>query len=303
MRFEILILGSSSATPIYGRHPTAQLININEQLYLLDCGEGTQVQLIKYGIKSNRIKHIFISHLHGDHYLGLIGLISSMHLIGRKDELHVYGPPALKEIIDLHFLHSQTMLRYPLHIHPTQDQAPELIFENESLRVSTFPLDHRITCTGFRFDEKKRRPTINREKTEAIGVPTAYLPLIKRGNDYIAPNGTVYRWQDLTFAPPSPRSYAYCSDTVMTERYLPFIQQVDLLYHEATFLHDMLDRATETFHTTARQAGQVAMEVQAKKLLIGHYSARYKDLKPLLEESKSMFPNTDLALEGNWYHV
>ncbi|PPL03875.1 ribonuclease Z [Parapedobacter indicus] len=303
MRFEVLILGSSSATPIYGRHPTAQLININEQLYLLDCGEGTQVQLIKYGIRSNRIKHIFISHLHGDHYLGLIGLISSMHLVGRRDELHVYGPPALKEIIELHFLHSQTVLRYPLHIHPTQDRSSELIFESENLAVRSFPLDHRIACTGFRFDEKKRMPAINREKTDAIGIPTDYLPLIKRGNDYTAADGTVYRWQDLTIAPPVPRSYAYCSDTIMTVRYQPFIQQVDLLYHEATFLHEMLDRATETFHTTARQAGQIATEVHAKKLLIGHYSARYKDLKPLLEESKSIFPNCDLALEGNWYRV
>jgi len=303
MRFEVLILGSSSATPIYGRHPTAQLINVNEQLYLLDCGEGTQVQLIKYGIRSNRIKHIFISHLHGDHYLGLIGLISSMHLIGRRDELHIYAPSALKEIIDLHFLHSQTVLRYPLHIHPTQDQTGEPIFENENLRVSSFPLDHRIACTGFRFDEKERMPTINREKTEALGIPASYLPLIKRGNDYTAPDGTTHRWQDLTLAPPVPRSYAYCSDTIRTERYLPFIQQVDLLYHEATFLHDMLDRATETFHTTARQAGQIARDMDAKKLLIGHYSARYKDLKPLLEESKSVFPNTDLAVEGNWYRI
>ncbi|GGC15715.1 ribonuclease Z [Parapedobacter defluvii] len=303
MRFEVLILGSSSATPIYGRHPTAQLININEQLYLLDCGEGTQVQLIKYGIRSNRIKHIFISHLHGDHYLGLIGLISSMHLVGRKEELHIYGPPALQEIIDLHFLHSQTVLRYPLLFHPTQDQTGESILENEHILVSSFPLDHRIACTGFRFDEKKRMPTIDRTKTEAIGIPTAYLPLIKRGNDYTASDGTVYRWQELTLPPPIPRSYAYCSDTVMTERYLPFIQGVDLLYHEATFLHDMLNRAVETFHTTARQAGQIATKVQARKLLIGHYSARYKDLKPLLEESKSIFPNTDLALEGNWYNV
>lgn len=303
MRFEVLILGSSSATPIYGRHPTAQLINVNEQLYLVDCGEGTQVQLIKYGIRSNRIKHIFISHLHGDHYLGLIGLISSMHLVGRKDELHVYGPPPLKEIIDLHFLHSQTVLRYPLHIHSTQDLKMEPIFENDNLTVSSFPLDHRIACTGFRFDERKRMPTINRDKTDALGVPTEYLPLIKRGNDYTAPDGTIHRWQDLTLALPAPRSYAYCSDTVMTERYLPFIQQVDLLYHEATFLHDMADRAKETFHTTALQAGQIAENVQARKLLIGHYSARYKELKPLLEESKSVFFNTDLALEGSWYSV
>ncbi|SEL67158.1 ribonuclease Z [Parapedobacter koreensis] len=303
MRFDVLILGSSSATPIYGRHPTAQLININEQLYLVDCGEGTQVQLIKYGIRSNRIKHIFISHLHGDHYLGLIGLLSSMHLIGRKEAVHVYGPPALKEIIDLNFLHSQTVLRYPLYVHATQDQTMEMIFENEHVQVSSFPLDHRIACTGFRFDEKKRLPAIDREKTEALGIPNDYLPLIKRGHDYVAPNGTVYRWEDLTFASPIPRSYAYCSDTVRTASYLPYIQQTDLLYHEATFMHNMLDRALETFHTTALQAGEIAAQVQAKKLLIGHYSARYKDLNPLLEESKTAFEATQLAQEGNWYSV
>ncbi|MGK6351760.1 ribonuclease Z [Parapedobacter sp. DT-150] len=303
MKFEVLILGSSSATPIYGRNPTAQLINVNEQLYLVDCGEGTQVQLIKYGVRSNRIKHIFISHLHGDHYLGLIGLVSSMHLIGRKDELHVYGPPPLKEIIELHFKHSQTVLRYPLHIHATQDQAPDVILENEHLRVSSFPLDHRIACTGFRFDEKQRPPAIDRGKVEAIGVPSAYLPLVKHGHDYTAPDGTVHRWQELTLAPPVPRSYAYCSDTVQTAGYLPHIQQVDLLYHEATFLHDMLERAQETYHTTALQAGLIATEVQAKKLLIGHYSARYKDLKPLLDESKTVFEATQLALEGNWYTI
>ena len=303
MKFEVLILGSSSATPIYGRHPTSQLINVNEQLYLVDCGEGTQIRLIKYGIKANRIKHIFISHLHGDHYLGLIGLISSMHLVGRKEELHLYGPPALKEIIDLHFLHSQTVLRYPLHFHATQDGSNELIFEDNLLEVSSFPLDHRIACTGFRFDEKKRLPAIDKKKAEELNIPSAYLSLVKRGHDYTAPGGTVHRWQDLTIPPPKPRSYAYCSDTVKTASYLPYIQQVDLLYHEATFLHEMHDRAADTYHTTALQAGEVAVEANVKKLLIGHYSARYRELNPLLDESRTVFAETQLALEGNWYRV
>ena len=303
MRFDVLILGSSSATPIYGRHPTAQLINVNEQLYLVDCGEGTQVQLIKYGVKGNRIKHIFISHLHGDHYLGLIGLVSSMHLVGRKDELHVYGPPGLEEIIDLHFLYSQTELRYPLYVHTTQDKTESVVFENENVRVSSFPLSHRIACTGFRFDEKRRLPAIDRDKVAAIGIPATQLPSIKRGQDYSAPDGTIHRWQDLTIAPNPPRRYAYCSDTVRTSSYLPYIQQVDMLYHEATFLHEMLDRAVATYHTTALQAAEIAVEVGARKLLIGHYSARYKDLKPLLQESRSVFPAALLALEGNWYPI
>src|SRR5690606_10866974 len=183
MRFDVLILGSSSATPIYGRHPTAQVVNVDEQLYLVDCGEGTQVQLIKYGVKSNRINHIFISHLHGDHYLGLVGLLSSMHLVGRKAALHLYGPSPLKEIIDLHFLHSQTVLRYPLYFHPTQHNSQELMIDDTTLQVSSFPLDHRIACTGFRFEEKKRLPAIDKEKTDRIGVPKPYLSLIKRGHN------------------------------------------------------------------------------------------------------------------------
>lgn len=303
MRFEVLILGSSSATPMYGRHPTSQLINHNEHLYLVDCGEGTQMQLARFGIKINRIKHIFISHLHGDHYLGLMGLVSSMHLIGRKDELHLYGAPAVKEILDLQFRYSETVLRYPLYFHPTQDGSAEVIFENGNLIVSTFPLDHRIPCTGFRFEEKKRLPAIDKDTVQALGVPAAYLPLLKRGHDYQAPDGRVHKWQELTVEPPAPRSYAYCSDTVDSGSYLPFIQGVDTLYHEATFLHEMLDRATDTFHTTALQAGRIAARANAGKLLIGHYSARYKDLTLLLEESKSVFPNTQLAQEGNWYEI
>src|SRR5690606_18814179 len=271
MKFEGLILGSSSATPIYGRHPTAQVVNVAEQLYLVDCGEGTQIQLIKYGVRSNRIRHILISHLHGDHYLGLIGLLSSMHLVGRKEGLHLYGPPPLKEIIDLHFMHSETVLRYPLYFHPTQHDRPGLLIDEATLKVSSFPLSHRIACTGFLFEEKKRLPTIDKEKTDRIGVPKPYLSLIKRGQNYVAADGAVYAWQDLTIPSPEPRSYAYCSDTRKTASYLPYITGVNMLYHEATFLHDMLDRAMETYHTTALQAGETARAAKVKKLLIGHY--------------------------------
>lgn len=303
MKFEVLILGSSSATPIYGRHPTAQIVNVDEQLYLVDCGEGTQIQLVKYGVKSSRIKHILISHLHGDHYLGLIGLLSSMHLVGRKEALYLYGPPPLKEIIDLHFIHSQTVLRYPLHFQPTQHDVTELLIDNATMSVSSFPLSHRIACTGFRFEEKRKLPTIDKVATDRVGVPKAYLSLIKRGHNYVAADGAVYAWQDLTIPSPEPRSYAYCSDTLKTDSYLPDITGVGMLYHEATFLHDMLNRALETYHTTALQAGEIAKAAKVRKLLIGHYSARYKDLKGLLEESKSAFPDTELAVEGQWYAV
>ncbi|MFD2968020.1 ribonuclease Z [Sphingobacterium bambusae] len=302
-RFEVLILGNSSATPMYGRHPTSQVLNFNEQLFLIDCGEGTQMQLFRYGIRSTKINHIFISHLHGDHYLGLIGLLSSQHLVGRQADLHLYGPAALKEIIDLQFKHSDTQLRYNLVFHPTNPHQPELILDTVALKVSSFPLLHRIDCTGFRFDEGKRSAVLRTEKVQQMQVPVAYLKLLKRGIDCVDKNGTVYKAAELTFPPPAARSYAYCSDTVMNEAYFESIQAVDLLYHESTFLHDMVDRAKETFHTTSLEAAQVAQTVGAKKLLLGHYSARYKDLQPLLEESSTVFPRTALSEEGKWFPV
>lgn len=305
MRFEVLILGNSSATPIYERHPTSQVINHNEQLFLIDCGEGTQMQLSRYGIKSNRINHIFISHLHGDHYLGLVGLISSMHLMGRKSDLHIYGPSPLQEILDVNFKYSETVLRYNLIFHPTNPHQSEEIFNTKALQVISFPLKHRIDCTGFRFQEGKRAAKLNVELVERLDIPTALLNGIKWGADFTDINGRVYTSEELTFPAPKQRSYGYCSDTVKVTDYWPSIKDVDLLYHEATFLHEMQDRAVETFHTTALEAGEVAKEVGAFRLLLGHYSARYKakDLPLLLEEAASVFPNTALSVEGQWYEV
>ncbi len=302
-RFEVLILGNSSATPMYGRHPTSQLLNFNEQLFLIDCGEGTQMQLFRYGIKGSRISHIFISHLHGDHYFGLIGLLSSQHLVGRQNELHLYGPPALKEILDLQFKHSDTRLRYPLVFHSTNEDHSEVIFENAHLSVRSFPLRHRIACTGFRFDEKKRSASLKKEEVERLNIPIPYLRFLKKGIDYVANDGNVYLAKNLTNPPPPPRSYGYCSDTVVNEDYFEEIRGVDLLYHEATFLHDRIERAKETFHTTSLEAAQVAQIVGARKLLLGHFSARYKDLQPLLDESRTIFPHTELSEEGKWFLV
>lgn len=302
-RFEVLILGNSSATPMYGRHPTSQVLNVNEQLFLIDCGEGTQMQLFRYGIKGSRISHVFISHLHGDHYLGLVGLLSSQHLVGRKSELHLYGPPALKEILDLQFKHSDTRLRYPLIFHPTNEQQEELLFENNHLSVSSFPLYHRIGCTGFRFDEKVRSASLKKELVQKMNIPVRYLRLLKKGIDCVADDGTVYVASELTIPPLAPRSYAYCSDTLADEGYFEAIGGVNLLYHEATFLHDRVERAKETFHTTAKEAALVARAVGAKKLLLGHFSARYKDLQPLLDESRDVFPATELSEEGKWFLV
>lgn len=303
LRFEVLILGNSSATPMYGRHPTSQVLNFNEQFYMIDCGEGTQMQLARYGIKSNRINHIFISHLHGDHYLGLVGLLSSQHLMGRKSTLHVYGPAALEEILAIQFMHSATVLQYPLVFHPTNPAEVEVILDTPALQVTSFPLQHRIDCTGFRFDEGRRSATLNAELVDQLDIPTPYLKLLKRGIDYVAPDGTVYLASALTYPALPSRSYAFCSDTLMNESYFETIQGVDLLYHESTFLHDMADRAKETLHSTGREAAQVASAVGAKKLLLGHFSARYRDLQPFLDESQPFFANTLLSEEGKWFLV
>ncbi|WP_293913409.1 MULTISPECIES: ribonuclease Z [unclassified Sphingobacterium] len=303
MKFEVLILGNSSATPMYERHPSSQLLNFNEQFFLIDCGEGTQMQLFRYGIRSNRIGHIFISHLHGDHYLGLVGLLSSMHLVGRKSDLHLYGPAPLKEILDVQFRHSDTQLRYNLIFHATNPDKEEVILETAAFKVSTFPLTHRIPCTGFRFDEGKRSPSIIGELVEQLNIPKQYIGGIKRGLDYTAPDGKVYKATDLTIPAPPSRSYAYCSDTVRVPDYLAAISNVDLLYHESTFLHEMVERAKETLHTTAQEAAEIAKEVGAHKLLLGHYSARYRELQPLLEEAQHIFKNTQLSVEGKWFSV
>ncbi len=303
LRFEVLILGNSSATPMFERHPTSQVVNYNEQLFLIDCGEGTQMQLSRYGIKNNRINHIFISHLHGDHYLGLVGLVSSMHLVGRKADLHLYGPAALQEILELHFKYSDTVIRYNIIFHPTNSDKEEILFESRMLTIRSFPLIHRIACTGFRFDEGKRAATLKADLVQEYQIPKVYFTSIKKGIDYVDPEGKVYPANELTLPAPASRSYAYCSDTVRHPTYLSSIEGADLLYHESTFLHEMVDRARETFHTTSLEAAEIAKEAHVKKLLLGHYSARYRSLQPLLEEAKSIFPNTELSVEGKWFLV
>ena len=303
IRFEILVLGNSSATPMFERHPTAQVVNYNEQYFLIDCGEGTQMQLSRYGIKSNRISHIFISHLHGDHYLGLVGLVSSMHLVGRRADLHIYGPEPLQSILGMHFLHSQTVIRYKIIFHITNPQKEELLYESRMLNISSFPLVHRIPTTGFRFDEGKRAATLKAEVVSQLQIPVAYYASLKNGIDYTAPDGQIFSASELTTQPPEARSYAFCSDTVRDPIYLPSIAGVSLLYHESTFLDEMAERALETFHTTAKQAAEIAVESQVSKLLLGHFSARYKYLEPLLEEAQVLFPNVELSQEGKWFLV
>lgn len=303
MKFEVTILGSSSSTPIFNRNPSAQLLNVNEKFILIDCGEATQNQLLHFGLKANRIDHIFISHLHGDHYLGLVGLLSSLHLNGRTKPMDIFGPPELKEIIDLQFKHSQTTLRYPLNFNITNSAVSEKIFESYDVVVESFPLDHRIPCTGFRFTEKQRLRKMIKEKIDELRIPADQVQQIKKGESFTDKKGKVHLSEDLTTEADRPKTYVYCSDTICSWKYLEFIKDSDTLYHEATFLHDMHARAEETFHTTALQAAEVALKSNARKLIIGHFSARYRDLDPLLTEAKSLFPNTFLAIEGLTFEI
>lgn len=299
MKFEVTILGSSSATPVFNRNPTAQLLNCNEKFYLIDCGEGTQQQLIKFGLKAARIDYIFISHMHGDHYFGLIGLLSSMHLNGRTKPIHIFGPEPLIEILEVQFKYSETVLRYPIEFIAVDTDKSTVIFDNNDLIVESIILNHRIPCTGFKFTQKQRLRKLIREKSDDISV--AYYSALKHGKDVVLPNGRVLLSKDYTTEAEPPRSYAYCSDTLYDERYFPILKGCDTIYHEATFMHDLLDRAQETHHTTALQAAEIAKLSDAKKLLIGHFSSRYKNLQPLLEEALTVFKNTDLIVEGKTY--
>ncbi len=303
MPFELTILGSSSATPTQNRHPTAQVLNIRERFFLIDCGEGTQSQLVRYKIKYSRIGHIFISHLHGDHYLGLMGLLSTMHLQGRNNEIHLYGQQELMDIIELQLRLSQTVLRYNLIFHPVKNYSGTIILEDEDLSVSTISLNHRIPCTGFLFKEKPKPRKLLINKMKQYNIPFKYYAGIKIGENYEDDFGNIIPNKELTISAGRPRSYAFCSDTVYLEHLADEVRGVDLLYHESTFMHDLLDRAKATFHSTSIEAATVAKNAGVLRLLIGHFSARYKDLGPMLEEARTIFPESELALEGRKFVV
>lgn len=301
--FELTVLGCSSATPTSQRHPTSHLLNIHDKYFLIDCGEATQIQLRKYKLKFQRISHIFISHLHGDHYLGLMGLLSSMHLLGRKEELHIYCPVGLKEIIELQNKYSQTFLNYFIHFHVLVEGKNETIYEDKNVCVETIPLNHRIPCNGFLFREKGRKQNILKEKIEEYKISKSAIKAIKDGADFTTENGKVIPNSELTDKALHNRSYAFCSDTCYDESIVPIIKEVDLLYHETTFMEDMKDRARDTFHSTTVQAGTIAKLANVKQLLVGHFSARYNDLTLFLEEIKPVFENTELVVEGEVFKV
>lgn len=301
--FELLILGSSAATPTANRNPTAQLLNIAERFFLIDCGEGTQMQMRKYKARFQSVNHIFISHLHGDHFYGLPGFLASMHLLGRKNELTIYGPKELEEIITMIHKHSETYLNYPLKFVYTQNITKQLIFEDEKVEVYSLPLKHRIATTGYLFKEKPLSRNIDKYKLEKLNVSFAEIHKLKQGLDAVDNNGKLISNIELTLDPPKQRSYAFCSDTKFFEELSNDIKDVDLLYHESTFLEEKADRAKQTFHSTAKQAAQMAVLANAQKLILGHFSARYGHLEEFLGEAKPIFSNTELAIEGQLFSL
>lgn len=303
MHFSVTILGAGSATPMLGRHPSSQLLTYENETFLIDCGEGTQYRLLEQKIRPGRLKAIFISHLHGDHYFGLIGLISSLNLGGRTEELYLFGPRGLDEILTIQFKYSQTPLHFPIHYTPTDTAISYQLFENQFFTVHTIPLDHRVPCAGFLFREKPLKRKLIKDKL-VEDMPYDYLRQLKNGQDVLDEAGNLlFRFEEFTLPAPPPRSYAYCSDTRYDERVAGYIKGVDVLYHEATFQEDLAHQAFERFHSTAREAATVARAARAGKLLIGHFSSRYKEVDGFLRDAQSIFPKTEIAQEGKVFLV
>ena len=301
MALNLTILGSSGALPAIGRFPTSQYLEIQNRHFLIDCGEGAQIQLARIQISIHKIDHIFISHLHGDHYLGLMPLLFSMHLHKRSSDLHLYSPPGLDEIITLHLKYSKSVLNYKIIFHPFTPTKVQTLFQDEALIVETIPLIHKLECAGFLFKEKTKPRRINKEKL-VDGMKLQQIASLKTGSDVLDDEGKLlYKNEDFTLSPRPSLSYAYCSDTAWNESMIDQITGIDLLYHEATFMQADIDRAVETKHSTTVQAAKIAKGAQVKKLIIGHFSARYKDLNMLLHEAKAYFSNTELAIEGTTF--
>jgi ribonuclease Z len=297
--FELLILGAGSAIPTKQRAASSQLLKYGGTHILIDCAEGTQMLLQKYHVSPMRINAVFISHLHGDHYFGLIGLISSMHLQGRTKSLQIFGPPQLIEIIRMQLAASATELRYVIHFHSLEKREKQLIYHDDQLNYYAFPVKHRIPTWGFQIEEQKSEPHLRKDFAEKYQPDPAVIKLIKKGAGYHTADGTFLSHQSITFPSGKPRSYSYCTDTAYDEELIKFVQGTNLLYHEATFMAHLEAEAAQTYHSTTIQAATIAKKAQVKKLLIGHFSSRYSDVSPLLEEAVSVFPDTALAIDGS----
>jgi ribonuclease Z len=299
--FGVTILGNNSALPAYDRHPTAQVVTLDQFQFLIDCGEGTQMQLARYKVRRSRINHIFISHMHGDHYFGVPGLITSMGLLGRDADLHLYAPPELEPIIALMLKAADTKFGYTLHFHPLGQEG--LLVDDPRFSVECFHVYHRIPCWGFVFREKKMPRKINKQTITAYHLDTEDFERLKRGEDVTTDVGEVVMNEAVTIANAPARSYAYCADTVYNPEVAEKVKNVSMIYHETTYLKGLEDRAHLRFHSTTSQAADIAVKANASNLLIGHFSSKYEELDAFLEEARQVFPATNLAIEGVTYMI
>ena len=295
----LTILGNNSAIPAFGRNPTAQVLQLQDDYFLIDCGEGTQSQLSKYKIRRSKINCIFISHLHGDHYFGLIGLLTSMSLLSRTQDLHIYGPAQLEQIINIQLEVADTKLSYSLFFHAIH--TPGVILDDNKFSVRIFPLQHRIECWGFLFRQKKKPRSIDPNKIKNYEIPASFYGKLQNGENYTTQKGNTIHNDLVTMANSPCKSYAYCADTIYDEGLVEIVQGVDILYHETTYLNASADKAAARYHCTTSQAGSIALKAGVKKLIIGHFSSRYEHLDDFLTETTAVFKNTELSREGTCY--
>lgn len=295
---KLTILGCYAATPRTFTNPTSQILEIKNRLFLIDCGEGTQVQLRKNKIRFSKINHIFISHLHGDHFFGLVGLVSTFTLLNRAADLHIYGPKGIKEIIMLQLRLSNSWTNYGLHFHELESNESEVIYEDEKVTIKTIPLKHRIYTNGFLFQERMDKRKLNVDAVQSFEIDKCYYQNIKNGKDILLEDGRIVENHLLTFDPIPPISYAFCSDTAYDESIVPLLKDVDILYHEATFLQSEENLAKKTMHCTAKEAATIALKANVKQLVLGHYSTRYENIKLFKDEAQTIFSEVLLADDG-----
>ena len=295
---KLTILGCYAATPRTLTHPTSQILEIKNHMFLIDCGEGTQMQLREHKIKFSRISHIFISHLHGDHFFGLPGLISTFRLLGREKEMHIYGPKGIKEAITLLLKLGDSWTNFPLIFHELSSRKSQCIYEDEKVFVETIPLNHRVYTNGFLFREKVGERKLNIEAVAKFKIDRAYFTNIKKGKDITLKDGRYIPNEQLTYDPPLPKSYAYCSDTALKPEIVAQVEDVDVLYHESTFLDSEVHLAIKTKHATAKEAASIAKAAKVGILILGHYSTRYKSIEPFKKEAQEIFQNVQLADDG-----
>lgn len=295
---KLTILGCYAATPRTFTNPTSQILEIKNRLFLIDCGEGTQVQLRKNKIRFSKINHIFISHLHGDHFFGLVGLVSTFTLLNRTTDLHIYGPKGIKEVIKVQLRLSNSWTNYDLFFHELESLESEIIFEDDKVLVKTIPLKHRVYTNGFLFQEKVGERKLNLDAVQNYEIERCYYQNIKNGKDIVLEDGRIIENDQLTFDPVPAKNYAFCSDTVYNEAILPIIENIDVLYHESTFLQSEENLAKKTLHSTAKEAATIALKANAKQLILGHYSTRYESIELFKEEAETIFPEVLLADDG-----